>query len=88
MRDAAGQLADRLHLLRLAQRLLGDLAATHLGLQPREHLVLLAPPPDHQQTQQQQAQRGGNAEHHVLPTVASHSRTTDPQRRPIATITG
>ena len=34
--DAAGQLADRLHLLRLAQRLLGPLALADLGLEPVE----------------------------------------------------
>ena len=34
--DAAGELADRLHLLRLAQRLLGALALADLGLQPVE----------------------------------------------------
>ena len=36
MRDAAGQPPDRLHLLRLAERLLGPLALAHLGLQPVE----------------------------------------------------
>ena len=34
--DAAGELADRLHLLRLAQRLLGALALADLGLEPVE----------------------------------------------------
>ena len=34
--DAAGELADRLHLLRLAERLLGALALADLGLQPVE----------------------------------------------------
>ncbi len=38
VRDPAGKLADRLHLLRLAKRLLGAEPLAHLGLEPVERL--------------------------------------------------
>ena len=55
VRDAAGQLADRLHLLRLPQRLLGAFA-------PLAFVVELARTPHGQEYQRQQNDRGGDAE--------------------------
>jgi hypothetical protein len=55
VRDAARQLADRFHLLRLPQRLLGQLAALGLGIK------FLRPALD-QNHQAEQKQCGRNSE--------------------------
>ena len=52
VRHAAGQLADRLHLLRLPQRLLGELAPRHLGVEG-----LRAPQGQQHQREQKESRR-------------------------------
>ena len=76
VRDAAGEPADRFHLLRLAQRLLGHFAAANLVPQPRQRIVLPLPLPHCQQAECEQAHRCRNAEdqmrRHVVAPFADH----------------
>ena len=57
VRDAAGELADRLHLLRLAQLLLGGGALGRLGAQPLVGLAQLAGAIVHRLLEARRAQR-------------------------------
>ena len=62
MGDAPGELADRLHLLRLAQRILGDIAPPRRLLDGGDCGLLPARPPECEQRQCHQSGGRGGAE--------------------------
>ena len=64
--DAGGELADRIHLLRLAQALLGDLAPHFLVAQPGQRLGLAMGPTRRHHRQGKQHQGRRHAEDQVL----------------------
>ena len=65
VRDAGGELADRVHLLRLAQTFLGTLAPQLLLVQAFESIGLAHGTPRGDYRQAEQRQRGGDAEDQV-----------------------
>ncbi len=70
VRDAAGQPADRLHLLRLAQRQLGDLATRRLLTQLRMRGRLAPRPPQRHDAEAEHRQRCRHAEDQMLRQVS------------------
>ena len=78
VRDAAGEPADRLHLLRLPQRVLGQLALRDLLVQSRVGHRLAARAPQRNPCQQDHRDGGGDAEqemakHRLHPVMDDHA---------------